>query len=115
MPRRQHPPRAWQVPESVPVPRGQAAALETALDQTLVRSVGALPVLLPLCARLGLQEIINRHCWPAGAGAQDSDVGRMALVWILNRRQAPQPLVHGETWLADTLLPELRGSAAPQW
>ena len=32
MPRRLRPPRAWQLPETAPLPQGQAAALETALD-----------------------------------------------------------------------------------
>ena len=38
----------------------------------------------------------------------------MALVLILNRLQAPQPLVHVETWLAGTMLPELLGLDAAQ-
>jgi hypothetical protein len=114
MPRRVRPPRAWQLPETAPAAQGQAAALETALDATLVRSLGALPVLLPLCAQLGLREIVNRHCWPQGAGPEDVDVGRMTLVLILNRLQAPRPLVHVETWLAGTMLPEALGLDAAQ-
>jgi len=98
----------------VPEASGQAAAVEAALDQALVRSVGALPLLLPLCERLGLREAVNRRCWPEGAGPEDIDVGRMALVLILNRLQAPQPLVHVETWLAGTMLPELVGLDAAQ-
>jgi transposase len=107
MTQRLHPIRAWHLPQSMPVASGQAADVEAALDQALVRSVGALPVVLPLCERLGLREVVNRHCWPEGAGPQDIDVGRMALVLILNRLQAPQPLVHVETWLAGTTLPEV--------
>lgn len=107
MTRRLHPIRAWELPETVAVASGQAAAVEAALDRALVRSVGALPVLLPLCEQLGLREAVNRHCWPEGAGPEDIDVGRMALVLILNRLQAPQPLVHVETWLAGTTLPEV--------
>jgi len=114
MTRRLPPIRAWVRPEAVPAPSGQAAALEAALDQALVRSVGALPVLLPLCERLRLREAVNRHCWPEGAGPQDIDVGRMALVLILNRLQAPQPLVQVETWLAGTTLPAVLSlDAAP--
>src|SRR5438270_3814512 len=114
MPRRLRPIRAWQLPETAPVSSGQAAVMEGALDQALVRSLGALPVLLPLCERLRLREIVNRHCWPEGGGPQDIDVGCTALVLILNRLSAPQPLVHVETWLAGTVLPELLGVDAAQ-
>jgi hypothetical protein len=62
MARPRRPIRAWQLPEEPPVPQGQAAAVEAALDQALVRSLGALPVLLPLCEELGLRAIINRRC-----------------------------------------------------
>jgi hypothetical protein len=114
MAHRRHPPYAWQLPETAPSPYGQAAALDTALEATLVRSLGALPVLLPLCERLGLREIVNRHCWPDGEGPEAIDVGRMIVVLILNRLQAPQPLVHVETWLAGTMLPEVLGLDAAQ-
>jgi len=107
MTQRLHPIRAWHLPQAVPVASGQAADVEAALDHALVRSVGALPVLLPLCERLRLREVVNRHCWPEGAGPEDIDVGRMALVLILNRLQAPRPLVHVGTWLAGTALPEV--------
>ena len=75
MTHRRHPIRAWTLPEAAPVASGQAAEVEAALDQALVRSVGALPVLLPLCERLGLREVVNRRCWPEGAGPEDIDVG----------------------------------------
>ena len=114
MPRRLRPIRAWQGRGTTPVLSGQAAEMEAALDQALVRSVGALPVLLPLCAQLGLRESINRHCYPDGVGAEEIEVGCMALVLILNRLQAPQPLVHVETWLAGTVLPEVLGLDAAQ-
>jgi transposase len=71
-------------------------------------------VLLPLCERLGLREIINRHCYPTGAGPEAIDVGRMALVLILNRLQAPHPLLHVATWVAGTMLPDLLGLDAAQ-
>ena len=103
-----------RLPESVPVAQGQAAVVEGALDQALVRSLGALPVLLPLWQELGLSESVNRRCDPRGEGPEASDVGRMALVLILNRLQAPQPVVHVETWLASTMLPELLGLEAEQ-
>lgn len=107
MPRRLRPIRAWQMPATPAVPQGQAAVLEATLDHALVRSLGALPVLLPLCEQLGWSAIITRHCYPERGGPEAIDVGRTALVLILNRLQAPHPLVHGESWLAETVLPEL--------
>jgi hypothetical protein len=79
------------------------------LDQALIGSRGALPVLLPLCEQLHRATIINRPCSPEGAGPEAIDVGRLALVLILNRLHAPHPLVHVETWLASTVLPQMLG------
>jgi hypothetical protein len=114
MARRVRPIRAWQLPEAPPIAQGQAAAVEAALDQTLVRSLGALPVLLPLCEELGLRAIINRRCYPAGGAPEDLDVGCVALVLALNRLQAPAPLVHVEEWVGQSALPELLGIDAGQ-
>lgn len=114
MPRRPRPIRAWQLPDSAPAPTGQAAALETSLDRDLVRVLGALPVLLPILDQLGLRQIINRHCAPAGETSTDLDPGLVTLLLVANRLLAPQPLVHVETWLAGTALPDLLGiDAAP--
>jgi hypothetical protein len=109
MARPRRPIRAWQLPEERPVPQGQAAAVEAALDQALVRSLGALPALLPLCEQLGLRAIINRRCYPEGAAPEDLDVGCVALVLALNRLQAPAPLVHVEEWVAQSALGDLLG------
>lgn len=114
MARRLHPIRAWKLPEAPPVPQGQAAVLEGALDQALVRSLGALPALLPLCEHLGLRAIINRHCYPDGAVPEDLEVGTVALVLVLNRLQAPQPLVHVAEWVAQSALGDLLGLDAGQ-
>jgi len=96
------------------VPVGQAAALDATLDQTLVRTRGALPLLLPLCEQLGLRDLVNRRCYPDGAVPEDIDRGRIVVLLVLNRLLAPQPLVHVERWLAETALPDLRGLAAAQ-
>jgi hypothetical protein len=109
MTRPRRPIRAWQLPEERLVPQGQAAAVEAALDQALVRSLGALPVLLPLSEDLGLRAIINRRCSPDGEVPEDLDVGLVALVLALNRLQAPVPLVHVEEWGAQRALSELLG------
>lgn len=114
MPRRPRPIRAWQLPDAPPVPTGQAAALETSLDQELVHSLGALPVLLPILEQLDLRAIVNRHCAPAGEQTTDLDPGLVTLLLILNRLLAPKPLVHVEDWLGDTVLPDLLGIDASQ-
>lgn len=64
MGRHRRPIRPWKLPEGAPVPQGQAAAVETALDHALVRGLGAVPVLLPLAEQPGLREIVNRRCYP---------------------------------------------------
>jgi hypothetical protein len=93
---------------------GQAAAAEAALDRELILQLGALPLLLPLLERLGLREIVNRRCHPAAATPAELDVGLVTGVLVLNRLLAPQPLVHVETWLAGTALPDLWGLEAPR-
>jgi len=114
MARRARPIRAWKLPESPPVPQGQAALVDAALDQALVRSLGALPALLPLCEELGLRAIVNRRCYPAGDGPEELDVGLVALVLALNRLQAPRPLVHVEDWVGQSALGDLLGLDAGQ-
>jgi transposase len=114
MPHRPRPIRAWQLPDAPPVPTGQAAALDASLDQELVRSLGALPVLLPILEQLGLRGIVNRHGAPAGGQTADLDPGLVTLLLVLNRLLAPAPLVHVETWLGATVLPDLLGIDASQ-
>ena len=114
MARRARPIRAWTVAETPPVPEGQAAVLDAALDRALVRSLGALPALLPLCERVGLREIVNRRCYPEGDAPEDLDVGTVTLILALNRLQAPQPLVHVEEWVGQSVLPDLLGIEADQ-
>jgi hypothetical protein len=114
MARRARPIRAWTLADAPPVPEGQAAVLEAALDRALVRNLGALPALLPLCAQLGLRDIVNRRCYPEGDAPEDIDVGLVLLILALNRLQAPQPLVHVEDWVGQSVLPDLLGIAADQ-
>lgn len=114
MPHRPRPIRAWQLPEVPPVPMGQAAALAAALDRELVRALGALPVLLPILEQLGLRERINQRCAPTSRTTSDLDPGLVILLLVCNRLLAPQPLVHVETWLAETVLPDLLGIEAEQ-
>jgi hypothetical protein len=112
-----HPPRpirAFRLPAQRAPSFGHAAAAEAALDRELILQLGALPLLLPLLERLGLREIVNRHCHPDGSTPSDLDVGLVTGVLVLNRLLAPQPLVRVETWLAGTALPDLWGLEAPQ-
>jgi len=66
----------------------------------LRRYLGALPVLYALLERLRVREIINHHC-PTRAQV---DHGTVALVLLLNRLTAPQPLYQVADWLARTVL-----------
>lgn len=114
MARGARPIRAWTLAEASLEPEGQAALLDAALDRALVRSLGALPALLPVCEQVGLREIVNRRCYPEGDAPEDLDVGTVALVLALNRLQAPQALVHGEAWVGQSVLPDLLDSTAEQ-
>ncbi|GAC1398221.1 MAG: hypothetical protein NVSMB65_16810 [Chloroflexota bacterium] len=114
MARRARPIRAWQLPETAPPPTGQAAALDAALDSALVRQLGAVPVVLPLVEQLDLRGVVNRRCHPTEESAGAVDVGLSTVVLVLNRLLAPQPLVHVETWLAGTVLPDLLDVRAEQ-
>jgi transposase len=112
-----HPPRpirAFRLPAQRAPSFGQAAAAEAVLDRELILHLGALPLVLPLLERLGLREVVNRHCHPDGTTPGALDAGLVAGVLVLNRLLAPQPLVHVETWLAGTALPDLWGLEAPQ-
>jgi transposase len=109
MPRKPRPPRPLpDLSQPAPPPTGQAAAFQSALDQQIIKALGAIPLLLPVFERLGLRQIINSHLEPSGA---EHDPGLVVLILCLNRLLAPRPLVHVETWLADTALPEILGLA----
>lgn len=114
MPRRPRPIRAWPWPEKPSPPSGQAATLEAALDRTLVCQLSAVPLLLPLLEQLDLRALVNRRVHPAGEQAGDLDRGQVIQVLVFNRLLAPQPLVHVETWLGETALPDLLGVTAEQ-
>jgi transposase len=102
------------LPEQAPAPTGQAAALDARLDRHLVRQLGAVPLLLPLVERLRVREVVNARCHPHGTALPDLDLGRVVELIVFNRLLAPRPLVHVETWLAETALPGLLGVEADQ-
>jgi transposase len=114
MPRPPRSIRAWRLPDQRAPNTGQAAAAEAALDHELILHLGALPLLLPLVERLGLRDLVNRRCHPTGTVQEDLDLGLVTGVLVLNRLLAPAPLVHVETWLAGTALPDLWGIEALQ-
>jgi transposase len=114
MPRSPHRIQAWRLPAERAPNRGHAAAAEAALEHELILHLGALPLLLPLLERLGLRDLVNRRCHPTGSHAEDLDLGLVTGVLVLNRLLAPRPLVHVETWLAGTVLPDLWGIEALQ-
>lgn len=86
--------------------------VDQTLDRELVRTLGGLPLLLPLFEQLGLREVVNTRCDPAGTDTAELDLGLVTLGLVLNRLLAPKPLVHVETWLAETALPDLLGLEA---
>jgi hypothetical protein len=114
MPRSAHSIRAWHLPPERAPNRGHAAATEAALDHELILHLGALPLVLPLLDQLGLREIVNRRCHPTETTLADLDLGLVTGVLVLNRLLAPKPLVHVETWLAGTVVPDLWGIEALQ-
>lgn len=110
MPRRPRPPRPLPSLAAAPEPAsGQAADFVAAVDAQVIQVLGTLPLLLPLFERLGLRESVNRH---VGHLAADHDAGLVVLLLCLNRLLAPRPLVHVESWLAQTALPALLGVEA---
>lgn len=77
----------------------------------LRRYLGALPVLYALLERLRVREIINHHC-PTRAQV---DHGTVAVVLLLNRLSAPQPLYQVADWLARTVLVQTLGVPAAKF
>lgn len=113
MSRKPRPPRPWRdLSQPAALTFGRAAAFEADLDKQIVQILGAVPLLLPLFRRLGLREIVNRHLDPS---AVEHDPGLVILLLCLNRLLAPRPLVHVETWLEGTVLPDLLGIAAGEF
>ena len=82
--------------------RSLAEMIQLLTRQQVVRSQGALPVLLALLKRPEVRAIINRHC-PTRSP--------VTLVLVLNRLMAPRPLYKVVDWLATTLIAEQLGFA----
>ncbi len=81
----------------------QAEQLGQAITSLRPRQIGAIPLVYPILADLGVRQITNELV-PTEA---DIDMGRVVLLLVLNRLLAPQPLYHIQDWLAETVLPQV--------
>ncbi|HEY67554.1 MAG TPA: DUF4277 domain-containing protein, partial [Thermoflexia bacterium] len=81
----------------------QAEQLGQAITSLRPRQIGAIPLVYPILADLGVRQITN-DLVPTEA---DIDMGRIVLLLTLNRLLAPQPLYHVQDWLAETVLPQV--------
>ena len=81
----------------------QAKQLGQAITSLHPRQIGALPLVYPILADLGVRQVTNELV-PSEA---DIDMGRIVLVLTLNRLLAPRPLSHVQEWLAETVLPQM--------
>ncbi|MBI2759901.1 MAG: DUF4277 domain-containing protein [Chloroflexi bacterium] len=68
----------------------------------------------PIIKQLGLRDRVNARIAPTGSQSTDLDLGQVIQVLVCNRLLAPKPLVHVETWLGQTALPDLLGIRADQ-
>ena len=81
----------------------QAEELGQAIMSLRPRQIGALPLVYPILADLGVRQVPNELV-PSQA---DIDMGRVVMLLTLNRLLAPQPLYHVQDWLAETVLPQV--------
>ncbi len=77
----------------------------SAIKALYPRQMGALPLIHPILNELGVRRTVNELV-PTAA---DIDLGRIVVLFTLNRLLAPQPLYQVQDWLAETVLPEVLG------
>lgn len=80
------------------------------LRPPMICQVGAIPLLYPILEELGLQTEVN-DLRPSKA---DIDLGRLTLLFILNRLMAPQPLYKIGDWARQTVVPQLLSLSVAQ-
>ncbi len=80
--------------------RSLAAVFEVLTRRQISLQVGSLPLLYALLEQLQVRRIINQHV----KSRAEVDIGTVALVLILNRMQAPQPLYRIADWMSRTVL-----------
>ena len=90
--------------------RDQADHYGQSIQALQPRQMGALPLLLPILADLQLRATVNQLV-PSQA---DVDLGQVAVLLVLNRLLAPQPLYEVQDWLGGTVLPEVLGISVQQ-
>jgi transposase len=78
-----------------------ADSIREAIGQAHTVTLGALPLFYPILDTLDLRGIVNT-VRPTKA---DMDLGLVALVLVLNRLMAPQPVCWVNRWLGQTVLP----------
>jgi transposase len=88
----------------------QAAQFQQQVNNQLSKSLGAIPVLLPILRRLGVAQIVNRH----SAGEEEVSHGTTVTILALNRLMAPKPLYKVKEWMAETVLEDTLGVRAEQ-
>jgi transposase len=86
----------------------QAARFQQHVNNQLSKSLGAIPVLLPILRRLGVDQIVNRH----SAGEEEVSHGTTVTIVALNRLMAPKPLYKVKEWMAETVLEDTLGVRA---
>jgi transposase len=88
----------------------QAERFEQYVNNQLSKSLGAIPVLLPIMRHLQVTETINRHC----PGEERVSHGTTGLILTLNRLMAPKPLYQVKEWMTETVLEDTLAVAAEQ-
>ena len=87
-----------------------ASTIRQAIGQARTLTLGALPLFYPILDTLDLRGIVN-DLRPTKAKV---DLGLVALVLVINRLTAPQPLYWVNRWLAQTVLPAALDLSPPK-
>jgi transposase len=88
----------------------QAAQFEEHVSNQLSKSLGAIPVLLPILRRLLVAQTIDDHC----PGEEEVSHGTTAEILALNRLMAPKPMYKVKEWVATTVLEDTLNVRAEQ-
>jgi transposase len=88
----------------------QAERFEQHVNNQLSKSLGAIPVLLPILRQLRVAETIDCHC----PGEEQVSHGTTTEILALNRLMAPKPLYQVKEWMAETVLEDTLDVAADQ-
>jgi transposase len=88
----------------------QAAQFEQHVDNQLSKSLGAIPVLVPILQRLHVIETVDDHC----PGKEGVSHGTTIGILTLNRLMAPRPLYKVKDWMAETVLEDTLDVSADQ-